>query len=547
MSRKDTGDSGRKCPESTIESAHRRNFIRKAALVSASAAIGSTVLGSKIIPESSARSSTTVKFSQCCSTGIAIEGVTDSGVGVYGLAKKPCGVGAGVVGTSGGFCGPLPKCCTEYNGVVGVSGWYRCAGQGALAGVKGMGWCAGVVGIALTPCAVPLSARGCTSQANDLQRWQIGCTNTPLSVVNKKGWFGIGTATPLYVLCVVGTTVSSCSACCGRGVVGNAHGSSGSYGVVGESSSANGAGVAGANCSGPGVLGEATSVGGIGVKGLAIGGSVIPLVAQAAACQSVPLQEWQNSSGSPLSVVNKSGWLGVGTSTPSSPLDVIGGSPVVGTIKSNASSGDRSAVVQYQNGDTTAVDWNVGVAGLCNSIKVPDGYFYVQHSTKCTPAISINKCNNHVGFGIANPCRVLCVNGRIHTQCGMGLGTQTINTTLAINGSLSVKSRQVSATTTLTLSDYVVAADAAVSAFTITLPSVSSTAGACNGMMLFIKKADSSTNAVTITASGTDTIEGNASVVLKKQYDSLQLVSNNSGGNHVWFILQSAKCGVAVS
>jgi hypothetical protein len=110
-----------------------------------------------------------------------------------------------------------------------------------------------------------------------------------------------------------------------------------------------------------------------------------------------------------------------------------------------------------------------------------------------------------------------------------------------------MKSRQVKSATTLSLSDYTVLANASSAAFTITLPAVSSTAGACNGMVLFIKKIDSSTNPVTVAASGSDTIEGNSSIVLKKQYDSLQLISNNSSGTHEWFILQSAKCGTAVA
>jgi hypothetical protein len=163
------------------------------------------------------------------------------------------------------------------------------------------------------------------------------------------------------------------------------------------------------------------------------------------------------------------------------------------------------------------------------------------------PPFSVNKCNNHVGIGVSNPCRVLCVNGRIHTNCGMGLGTQTINTTLAINGSVSMKSRRVSSTATLTLSDYTILASASTAAFTITLPSVASTAGACNGMILFIKKIDSSTNAVTISAASSDTIEGNTSIVLKKQYDSVQLVSNNTSGAHEWFILSGVKCGAVIS
>jgi hypothetical protein len=245
--------------------------------------------------------------------------------------------------------------------------------------------------------------------------------------------------------------------------------------------------------------------------------------------------------------ITDTGRVGIGTCTPSTPFDIVAATPLIGKLKSSALEGDRSALLQFANGDTSAVCWNIGVAGKCNSIEVPDGNFYVQHSASSTPAVSVNKCNNHVGIGVANPCRVLCVNGRIHTSCGMGLGTQTINTTLAINGSVSMKSRQVKVATTLTLSDYAVLASASSAAFTITLPGVSSTAGACNGMILFIKKIDSSTNAVTVSAASGDTIEGNTSIILKKQYDSLQLVSNNSSGAHEWFILQSAKCGTLIT
>jgi hypothetical protein len=45
------------CPESTIESAKRRNFIKKATLTAAAVGIGGTVLGKSVLPESSAKSS----------------------------------------------------------------------------------------------------------------------------------------------------------------------------------------------------------------------------------------------------------------------------------------------------------------------------------------------------------------------------------------------------------------------------------------------------------------------------------------------------------
>jgi hypothetical protein len=315
---------------------------------------------------------------------------------------------------------------------------------------------------------------------------------------------------------------------------------------------------------------------GTGIVAVASESSAIPIVARRCYPSSIGapnLQQWQNCAGKPLTVVDKCGWIGIGTCSPGSALCVVGGinaesvtseqviiqgppcfcalaalpSGPQGILFGNrATSGDKSTLVRFQNACSTPITWNAGVSGCSNALKVPKGSFYVQHSTSTTPGISVNKCN-HVGIGIANPCRVLCVNGRIHTSCGMGLGTQTINTTLAVNGSVSMKSRQVKTATALTLSDYAVLASASSAAFTITLPAISSTAGACNGMILFIKKIDSTSNSITIAASGTDTIEGSGSVVLKKQFDSLTLISNNSNSGHEWFILAGVKCGAVYS
>jgi hypothetical protein len=554
------------CPESTVESANRRNFIRKAATMTAATGISGALIGARgILPNSSAKTDTGPIRGCCCTIcgGIAVCGYASKGTGVEGF-----GGDFGIVGNSyrvGVFgCGDTG---VEGVGKIAVFGNASCG-----TGVCGSTVCGtGVSGSSLKgiavlataggefsgfPNAIPIVAKGALCQAANLQQWQKG--STVLSVVNKSGWLGIATSSPTCPLTVYGSATVSGSAyvndgihaysecgtalyansCYGTGVRGNAV-----TGVKGCSPYVGGYGVHGHACSNVGVFGCGAS---IGVLGQALTATAIPMVAQGHACQSANLQQWEKAC-TIKSIISSCGYLGIGTTTASTPLDVVGSSPQVGTFKSSAVSGDRSALVQFANADSTAVDWNLGVAGKCNSIKVPDGYFYVQHSTSCTPAISVNKCNNHVGIGLANPCRVLCVNGRIHTQCGMGLGTQTINTTLAINGSLSVKSRQVSSTATLTLSDYVVVANATSAEFTITLPSVSSTAGACNGMMLFIKKIDSTSNAVTIAASGTDTIEGNASVALKKQYDSLQLVSNNSGGRHEWFILAGVKCGAVYS
>ena len=72
---------------------------------------------------------------------------------------------------------------------------------------------------------------------------------------------------------------------------------------------------------------------------------------------------------------------------------------------------------------------------------------------------------------------------------------------------------------TLTVNNDVMAANASTAAFTITLP-----AALGSGQKYLIVKTDSSTNAVTLAAAGTDTIEGSATKVLSAQYDKIAVI-----------------------
>jgi hypothetical protein len=74
---------------------------------------------------------------------------------------------------------------------------------------------------------------------------------------------------------------------------------------------------------GVGVEGYGQATGAIGVRGTGLPGA-IPIVAQAAPGQTANLQEWQNSSGTPLGVVDANGQLGVGTGTPQFKINVAG-------------------------------------------------------------------------------------------------------------------------------------------------------------------------------------------------------------------------------
>jgi len=89
----------------------------------------------------------------------------------------------------------------------------------------------------------------------------------------------------------------------------------------------------------------------------------------------------------------------------------------------------------------------------------------------------------------------------------------------------NVSSRTVTASYTISQSDNVILADATGGAITLTLPP------AINKNMFRVIKIDSSGNAVTITAQGSDTINGAATLSLTVQYDATQF---SSDGTTLW-------------
>ena len=82
---------------------------------------------------------------------------------------------------------------------------------------------------------------------------------------------------------------------------------------------------------------------------------------------------------------------------------------------------------------------------------------------------------------------------------------------------------------TVTTSDTVILADATSGAIVITLP----TASTISGYRFFIKKIDSSANTVTLTRSGSDTIDGGTTAVISVRYTSITIVSDGSN----WYII----------
>lgn len=93
---------------------------------------------------------------------------------------------------------------------------------------------------------------------------------------------------------------------------------------------------------------------------------------------------------------------------------------------------------------------------------------------------------------------------------------------------LSPRISTVTANTTLDATYYTVLADAAEGSLVITLPSAASAFSAGVGRIYNIKKVDSSANTVTVDGDGDETLDGEATLVLDEQYQSVTIQSNGS-------------------
>jgi hypothetical protein len=412
------GSSALIYPESTIESANRRGFIKKAAALTAAAAIGGTALKgvAKAIPESFALSDVVVRA--CC----------------------VCVIDCTTIDSSQKCNGASPFACPSKS-------VYPAFGK-LIFGTGPSGERIGSQRNTNTICCAKVSfPPGTNLDGLDFYtdfRKRMSVTNS--------GLVGIGTCAPCSQLTSISTTSNAVFGCSTASCKSGVYGKGRTWGVVGCGT----IGVKGTG--GPiGVVGCTSLENGTAVVGSSGAPTVIPFVAKGSAGQIANLQQWQRGT----SIVD---------------------------------------VVSY------------------------DG---------------------SIGVGVASPQRKLCVNGRMHASCGLGLGTQTINTTFALNGSMSARAKIVKASYSMTTTDYAIIANS-TSPITVTLPPANSggSFGTCigGGMIVFIKNA--STSAVTVNPHGTDTIETQPTISLGKQFDSLQLIAN---GTNEWFILAGAMCGAFVS
>lgn len=332
--------------ESTIESANRRNFIKKAAVATTAVAIGGSFLGKNLIPESIARSNhacenynsncnfvawddvmvdvrnqnngsiglgeSFLNGCSCCLSYVQpVHALTFGSVHVCGCFYDHSGEGIGSARTSGSpnkFGLDFYTCYTKRISITkaGNVGIGTCTPSSTLE-VKGP-----------TTLECTLAVSGVATLESTLT---VSGTTTLGSTLYVKGNVGIGTSTPTSTLSIVGNMNATGSLC--------AHGIISLEGIVGNCPT--GEGVFGFSPSGAGVCGTSCGCGGVGVRGTSCGPGAIPIVAIGSCGQEANLQQWRKICGTPLSVVNKCGWLGIGATCVPTTL-TIGGSVSAKTV-----------------------------------------------------------------------------------------------------------------------------------------------------------------------------------------------------------------------
>jgi hypothetical protein len=349
------------CPESTIQSANRRDFIRKAAVAGTAVAVGGSLMGKALLPESSASSAANVcgtdVIAACC---VVVNNANTNG----GLL---CHLYPGLrFGHSSGEGIASPRTCTIYNkfGLNFYTG-YQIRMSITNKGIVGIGdcipCCAGALLYVTQPiCSnknaiegdayvggVGVVGRGCAGVKGYGEVGVIGCGAVGIAGVG--GNVGVeGTVSSTCPFQVPGffantrntpsgdgdttarVTVQNgtlCSPCC--------HSVTGSWNVA-VAGVCNNLGIAGGSfyleeigegskmVIGPNGfvgIGTASPLGQFEVA--SSGPGAVPIIAKGTTTQSANLQQWQKGCNVE-SIVNKCGWLALGTAVAPTTLHVNG-------------------------------------------------------------------------------------------------------------------------------------------------------------------------------------------------------------------------------
>lgn len=240
------------------------------------------------------------------------------------------------------------------------------------------------------------------------------------------------------------------------------------------------------------------------------------------------------------------GFLGIGSTNPSAVIHIAGsktGTPSANgsqlllaaatfTDSATAASGTASTYVgasfsaptlaASNTGVTTTNVQNVRISGPVNSgtnETITNDYgLYIASNNVVSSGGTVTNATSLAVFtptGASNNYTAVFSGGNV------GVGSTAPASTLQVSGSFQLKVTSASSSLSLDSTHYLVTMNANAAARVATLPAASSS---LIGRIYILKKNDSSANTVTLAASGSDTIDGAATVVLTTQWQTVRVI-----------------------
>lgn len=211
-----------------------------------------------------------------------------------------------------------------------------------------------------------------------------------------------------------------------------------------------------------------------------------------------------------------------------------GGGALTGNVTLNATANSTNQKVTVQNngvavGSEPAINFipgtNITITTADDSANTRSN---VTISTSGLGTMATQNANNVTISGGTIQNVALTLDSLNSTPIGNSSPSTGVFTTMSTSGLYATIATKTSAYT-LTTTDFTVLGNASTGAFTLTLP----TAVNASGQIYTLKKVDSSANAVTISTTSSQTIDGLSSYALSYQYQGLQVQSTNSN----WVII----------
>ena len=175
-------------------------------------------------------------------------------------------------------------------------------------------------------------------------------------------------------------------------------------------------------------------------------------------------------------------------------------------IKLSPTGGNAAYLYISASGTSESGAWNVSSGGSSGNTQ-----FDISYGGTLTSIVFLQSGHLTVNAGATTTLQVDTTGNMLLAGYISSFGTR-----------VSVVSKTSSYTATANVD--VIACNASSAAFTVTLPAATG-----SGAKYIIVKTDSSTNAVTLSAAGTDTIEGSATKTLSSQYNKIAVIDIASG------------------